>query len=423
MKILYISQYFPPEMGAPAARVSELSRHWIEAGHDVTVLTGFPNHPDGVVRPEYRRRFRRGVCREDWNGVKVVRTWLAPFPNRRPYERILNYSSFCFSAALTGSFLGRPDVVIATSPQLLVGLSGWWLARLKNVPFVLEVRDLWPESLAGAGVGGEKSQLYRALDRVARFLYRAAAHIVVVTPAFRDNLIQQRGLEASKISVVANGVETQMFAPQAPEASLRSGLNAEGKFVVSYIGTLGLAHGLEVLLEAAERMQRDRPEILFLVLGEGADRERILSIAKSKGLANLRFVPQQLREKIPAYIAASDVCAVMLKDSEIFQTVIPTKMLEFMSCGRPVILTARGQARAVLESAAAGISVDPENVDALCGAIVRLQQQPATAQQMGRNGRSYMVQNLSRRATGEEYLTVLGRLLAQGSETRIRTAA
>ena len=423
MKILYISQYFPPEMGAPAARVSELSRHWIEAGHDVTVLTGFPNHPDGVVRPEYRRRFRRGVCREDWNGVKVVRTWLAPFPNRRPYERILNYSSFCFSAALTGSFLVRPDVVIATSPQLLVGLSGWWLARLKNVPFVLEVRDLWPESLAGAGVGGEKSQLYRALDRVARFLYRAAAHIVVVTPAFRDNLIQQRGLAASKISVVANGVEAQMFAPQAPDACLRASLNAEGKFVVSYIGTLGLAHGLEVLLEAAERMQRDRPEILFLVLGEGADRERILSIAKSKGLANLRFVPQQLREKIPAYIAASDVCAVMLKDSEIFQTVIPTKMLEFMSCGRPVILTARGQARAVLESAAAGISVDPGNVAALCDAVVRLQQQPATAQQMGRNGRAYIVQNLSRRATGEEYLAVLGRLLAQGSGTRIRTAA
>lgn len=423
MKILYISQYFPPEMGAPAARVSELSRHWIEAGHDVTVLTGFPNHPDGVIRPEYRGRFRRGVCRENWNGVKVVRTWLAPFPNRKPYERILNYSSFCFSAALTGSFFGRPDVVIATSPQLLVGLSGWWIARLKNVPFVLEVRDLWPESLAGAGVGGEKSRLYRALDRVARFLYRAAAHIVVVTPAFRDNLVRQRGLADSKISVVMNGVETQMFAPEAPDVSLRASLNAEGKFVVSYIGTLGLAHGLEVLLDAAERLQRERSEILFLVLGEGADRERIVTMAKSKRLANLRFVSQQPREKIPAYIGASDTCVVMLKDSEIFQTVIPTKMLEFMSCGRPVILTARGQAQTVLESAAAGICVDPENVEALCGAIVRLQQQPATTQQMGRNGRSYIVQNLSRRATGEEYLAVLGRLLAQGSETSVRTAA
>src|SRR5215469_7299435 len=153
VKILYISQYFPPEMGAPAARVSELARHWVRAGHEVTVLTGFPNHPDGVVRPEYRKYFWRGVFREQIDGIKVVRSWLLPFPNRRPLERILNYSSFCASASLTGSFLARPDIVIATSPQLLVGLAGWWTAKLKSVPFVLEIRDLWPESLAAVGVG------------------------------------------------------------------------------------------------------------------------------------------------------------------------------------------------------------------------------------------------------------------------------
>src|SRR4051794_3135768 len=145
LKILYISQYFPPEMGAPAARVSELSRHWADAGHEVAVLTGFPNHPDGVLRPEYRKHFRRAVFREQADGVSVVRTWLLPFPNRKPYERVLNYSSFCASASLTGTFLERPDVIIATSPQLLVGLAGWWIAKLKRVPFVLEVRDLWPE--------------------------------------------------------------------------------------------------------------------------------------------------------------------------------------------------------------------------------------------------------------------------------------
>src|SRR5436309_5220217 len=152
LNILYISQYYPPEMGAPAARVSELSRHWVEAGHQVTVLTGFPNHPDGVLRPEYRKHFRRGVFREQVGGVNVVRTWLLPFPNRKPYERILNYSSFCASASLTGSFLDRPDVVIATSPQLLVGVAGSWIAELKRVPFVLEIRDLWAEWLAAVGV-------------------------------------------------------------------------------------------------------------------------------------------------------------------------------------------------------------------------------------------------------------------------------
>src|SRR5713226_3569420 len=177
-------------MGAPAARAAELSRHWARDGHDVTVLTGFPNHPTGIVPLEYRRRFRRLVARERMDGVSVVRTWLFPFPNRKAYERMLNYSSFCASAASTGLFLSRPDVVIATSPQLLVGLSGWWLARCKRVPFVFEVRDLWPESLTAVGVGSGNSLLHRSLAAIAGFLYRNCARVVVVTPAFKKYLIE-----------------------------------------------------------------------------------------------------------------------------------------------------------------------------------------------------------------------------------------
>ncbi|MFY9909215.1 MAG: glycosyltransferase, partial [Candidatus Sulfotelmatobacter sp.] len=165
MKILYISQYFPPEMGAPAARAAEMSRHWANAGHEVTVLTGFPNHPTGVVPNEYRKKFRRLVAREQVDEVNLIRTWLLPFPNRKAYERILNYISFAVSAALTGLALSRPDVVIATSPQLLVGLSGWWLAEWKRVPFVFEVRDLWPESLAAVGMGRADSSLHRMLGK------------------------------------------------------------------------------------------------------------------------------------------------------------------------------------------------------------------------------------------------------------------
>src|SRR5208282_336670 len=184
MKILYVSQYFPPEMGAPAARAAELSRHWARAGHDVTVLTGFPNHPTGVVPPAYRSRFRRLVFREKIDGVNLVRTWLLPFPNRKPYERILNYTSFCLSAASTGLFLSCPDGVIATSPPLVVALSGYWFARRKLVPFVVEVRDLWPESVHAVGMGRENSPLQRSLSNIAAFLYRRCDHIVVVTPAF-----------------------------------------------------------------------------------------------------------------------------------------------------------------------------------------------------------------------------------------------
>jgi colanic acid biosynthesis glycosyl transferase WcaI len=409
-------------MGAPAARVSELARHWVRAGHAVTVLTGFPNHPDGVVRPEYRQRFRRMICRETLDGVRVLRTWLLPFPNRKAYERMLNYSSFCVSAAIAGLFLDRPDVVIATSPQLLVGLSGWWAARVKGVPFVLEVRDLWPESLAAVGMGNADSWLHRGLGKIAGFLYRKAEHIVVVTPAFRERLVSHWQVPASKISVIQNGVETELFSPRNSDQVLRKQLNAEGKFLVSFIGTLGLAHGLNTVIEAAECLASAAPEVMFMLLGEGADRERIAALAHAKKLNNICLIPQQSRKKIPAYISASDVCLVLLKKSEVFETVIPTKMLEFMSCARPVILGVGGQAKQILERSRAGICVEPENPAALCDAILRLRQDRELCESLGRNGREYIANNLSRQRTAAEYLETL-RGLIDGSPVAEPAAA
>src|SRR5215470_7968975 len=211
MKILYVSQYFPPEMGAPAARVSELARHWVKSGHEVNVLTGFPNHPTGVVPVEYRAQMRRFVCREQIGGINVVRTWLFPLPNRKTHERILNYGSFCLSSCFTGTFMARPDVIIATSPQLLVGLTGWWLGLAKRAPFILEVRDLWPESISAVGVKGESSSLSRSLGRLANFLYRYSSHVVVVSPAFKEHLVRKWNVNPEKISVVENGVESDFF--------------------------------------------------------------------------------------------------------------------------------------------------------------------------------------------------------------------
>ena len=423
LKILYISQYYPPEMGAPAARVSELARHWTHTGHEVTVLTGFPNHPDGIVRPEYRSRFRRLISREIADGIKVVRTWLLPFPNRKAYERMLNYSSFCVSAAFTASFLDRPDVVIATSPQLLVGLSGWWASRVKGVPFVLEVRDLWPESLTAVGMGNANSVLHRSLSKIAGFLYRKAEHVVVVTPAFRERLISHWEVPAAKISVIQNGVETELFSPRNRDPELIKQLNADGRFVVSFIGTLGLAHCLDTVLAAAERLQAAAPDVMFMLLGEGADRERIAALAQARSLKNICFVPQQPREKIPAYISASDACLVVLKKSDVFETVIPTKMLEFMSCARPVILGVAGQAKQLLDRSRGGICVEPENAAALCDAIVRLKRDPKFCETLGRNGRDYIVQNLSRQRTAVEYLETLHRLLDENVAAATAAAA
>jgi len=409
-------------MGAPGARVAELSRHWVQAGHQVTVLTGFPNHPTGVVPPEYRGKLRRLVMRENSKGVNVVRSWLLPFPNRKAYERMLNYSSFCLSAAGTGLFLSRPDVVIATSPQLLVGLSGWWLARAKRAPFVFEVRDLWPESLVAVGMGGPNSFLHHGLGKIAGFLYRRCERVVVVTAAFKDHLITNWQMPPDKISIVENGVETDLFSPGCADQVLRKELGAEGKFVVCYIGTMGMAHGLETMVEAAAELRDSAPHVLFLLVGEGAEKERIIALARTRGLTNLRFVDQQPREKIPAYIRSSDACVVLLKKTELFKTVIPTKMLEFMSCARPVILGVDGQARKILEEAQAGLFIEPENTAALVQAITRLAGDPSLRESFGGNGLRHILQHFSRQQTADDYIAVLQSMVGEQRPRRSTVA-
>jgi glycosyltransferase involved in cell wall biosynthesis len=396
-------------MGAPAARAAELARYWADDGHDVSVLTGFPNHPTGVVPAEWRGRFRRMAYHERVGGVDVFRTWLWPLPNRKAHERMRNYASFCLSAAVRGLTIPRPDVIIATSPQLLVGLSGWYMAFAKRIPFVFEVRDLWPESLTAVGLGSEKSLLHRFLSATAKFLYRRSDHIVVVTPAFKGHLIQHYGIAEEKISVVENGVETGIFAPSTPAANgaVRRALGADGKFLVCYVGTLGMAHGLGTLLDAAEKLKSQNPAVMLLLVGEGAERERIQAIAQSRGLANVRFMGEQPREKIPSLISASDACLVLLKKAEIFKTVIPTKMLEFMSCARPVIVGVDGLAREMVESAGAGIVIEPENSVALVRAITELASDRELGKAFGEKGRNYVLRRFTRYQTAQSYIHIL----------------
>ena len=411
MKILYLSQYFPPEMGAPAARAAELSAHWARMSHDVTILTGFPNHPTGVIPPEWRSRFRQLRYSEIINGVRVERTWLWPLPNRKAHERALNYASFCLSAAISGLDLPKPDVVIATSPQLLVALAGWWLAQWKRVPFVFEVRDLWPESLAAVGAGGEDSVLHRTLAAVADFLYRRADRIVVVAPAFKDHLIQRWRVPAEKIAIVENGVETDLFRPDPGAAEVRTELKLEGRFLISYIGTMGMAHGLDTLISTAEQLQQTLPNATFLLIGEGTEKQRIVDLAAARRVTNIQFLDQQPRERIPAYVSASDVCLVLLKRADLFKTVIPTKLLEYMACARTVIVAVDGQSRQIVEAARAGVYVPPEDSQALAQAIQALAQNPEQRMQMGASGRQYIVEKFSRAQTAQNYISVLTQLL------------
>jgi glycosyltransferase involved in cell wall biosynthesis len=405
VKILYISQYYKPEMGAPAARVSELSAHWSQMGHQVTVLTGFPNHPTGVIHKEYVKKFRYLLWKEREEEITIVRTWLLPLPNRKPLERIFNYSSFFVSSSILGTFLSHHDVIIATVPQLLVGLTGKWLSTIKNIPFVLEVRDLWPDSISASDVQDEKSLVISSIKMLASYLYKACDHLSVVTPAFQEELITKYHVNPNKITIAQNGVETDLFLPGQDGETVKKSLGLSNRFVVSYIGTIGAAHGLNLILEAAYKIHQIHPDISFLFIGEGAEKEKLIS--KATALTNVHFIPEQPRSAIPGLMRASDIGIVLLKKRKVFKTVIPTKMLEYMSCGCPLILGVDGQARHILDAANSGIFVEPENCEALVNGISLLYRDANLRSTFGKNGRKYIVDNLSRRKLAEEYLQIL----------------
>ena len=345
MRILFIAQYFPPEMGALASRISELAEVWAAEGAQVTVLTGFPNYPSGVVPEEYKDKLRRLLYKEEINGYQVVRTWLTTLSNDRAGARVLGYLSFFLSSLLTGLFLAKPDVIIASSPPLTVGLSGWLISKIRRIPFVFEIRDLWPESITASGVSSGDSALIRTLAGMAKFLYKNSGQFVVVSPAFKEVLQDRHQVPAERIKVIPNGVKTDLFSePRDPEQA-RKELGLENKLTVSYIGNFGWAQGLQTVLEAAKILRASTHDLRFLFVGGGADEDKLKAFAAEADLECVQFIPPQPKERIPRYIQASDICLVPLRDEPVFETAIPSKMLEFMAGSRPVILAVRGQAR------------------------------------------------------------------------------
>ena len=395
LRILYVSQRFAPEMGAPSVRVFQLASHWARMGHDVTVLTAFPNHPTGRLRPGYRSRYWRFQTRERIDGVRVVRTWHVLRPNSGKLDRLVAFASFTASAAAASMTMRPFDIVIGTTPQILAPVAAWWRTRLPRRPFVLEVRDLWPESVVASGLGGEESPSVRAMHRLARFLYRRADHIVAVTAGIRDYLVERRSVQADRIDVVPAAVDVAAFRPMPPPPGLRERLGTEGRFVVAYVGTLGAAHGLDLVLEAATILKQRDPEVLFLMVGEGAERRRFAARVRDLALPNVRIVPPQPLDAIPGILASSDVGLALLKDDPLFRTVVPTKFYEYMAAGRAIICTVPGEAGTLIEAAGAGVAVPPEDPSALVDAVLSLKTDTARRRAMGTRGRSYVEQHAS----------------------------
>lgn len=397
MRILALSHYYPPEVNAPASRLSEHARVWRDAGHEVTVVTCAPNHPAGTLYPGYRNRLWQ---EETIDGVRVIRVWTWLAPNEGFARRIANYVSYMLSVFVWMWRFPTADVVMSTSPQFFCGLSGWLLKRRRRA-WVLEIRDLWPESIVTVGAM-KRGAAIRLLEAIEAFAYRHADLVVSVTEGFVPHIRARR--PKGPIAVIKNGVDLSHFtADPAAADAFRAEHGLTGKFVASYIGTHGMAHGLDTVIAAAERLRR-RDDIAILMVGGGAERERLRAIRDERGLTNLVMIGQMPKAAMPAIWGASDAALVLLKRVDTFKTVIPSKMFEAMALGVPMVLGVEGEAKALMDQGGAGIAITPEDDVELAAAIEKLADDRALGQRIGASAQTYVRANFDRETLARDYL-------------------
>lgn len=409
MRILFLSDNFPPEVNAPASRTYEHAKRWVAHGAEVTVITCAPNFPKGNLHPGYRNRWRSV---EMIDGIRVVRVKSFITGNEGFLLRIVDYVSYMLSAFFFGLFEKRPDVVVGTSPQFFAAVGAWMLSVAKRRPFVFELRDLWPASIVT--VGAMKPGLsIRLLERLELFLYRRAKAIISVTSSFVDDL-ERRGIDRSKISVVRNGVDLERFRPRPYSASVAHRLGVEGKFVVAYLGTHGMAHALGNVVNAAALI-RDRDDIVFLLVGDGAEKAKIVDYARSLGLKNVMFYDSMPKSEMPDLWSIADVALVHLKDDPVFSTVIPSKIFEAFGMARPILIAQpKGEAVDIVVEAGAGEWVEPEDPEQLARKIASLSENPRKLAKYAEHARKAAANN-SRDELAARMLKALTGLVADPS--------
>jgi len=409
MRILYLSQYFPPEVGATQTRAYEMAAGLIRAGHSVTMLTEVPNHPEGIIRPNYQGRF---WSREAWDGIDVIRVWVKTSPVKTMGTRLAFYLTYMVNAALAGLILARGtyDVLYATSPPLFVGGTALALSRLRSLPMVFEVRDLWPDSAVELGELSNR-RFIRWATRLEERCYRRAERVVVVTQGIRRRLLE-RGIPSEKLALIPNGANTDLFRPQ-PEAGrqVRRELGLDHTFVAIYAGIHGIAQGLGTVLEAAGQLE-DRRDIHVLFVGDGPRKADLAAQKERMGLTNVTMLDAMPRRAMPAYLSAADVALVPLRDLDLFEDALPSKIFHAWACERPIVLSMKGEARRVLRDADAGVFVPPESPLALADAIVDLSRDPERCRAYGRRGRRFVEQHYSRQAQARQLNALLTSVVA-----------
>lgn len=401
MNILFLCHYFPPEVNAPATRTYEHCKRWVASGHNVTVVTCAPNCPDGIVYEGYKNRYTRELV----DGINVVRVWTFMAPNKGFIKRIVNYLTYMTSAVMYSATKRSVDVVIATSPQFFCGWAGVLLKWLRKWPFILEIRDIWPESIVTVGAM-KKSRVITMLEYLEKKMYRVADHIVAVGEGYRQNIVG-KGIAPQKISVVLNGVDIERFALVKNTTEIKRKYGGNDKFVCSYIGTVGMAHGLEVMLSAAKLNKLSgNDDVVYWVVGDGAQREELESKSIADGLDNVVFTGRLPKDEMPCVIAASDCCLVHLRGSELFSTVIPSKIFEFMAMNVPIVMAVKGEAQHIVTQASAGVVMDPDDPNSLIRCIGQIRMRMSEYC----NSRNYVATHFNRDKLANDMLQIIEKI-------------
>lgn len=351
MKILFLTDNFPPEVNAPATRTFEHCREWVKSGNDVTVITCFPNYPTGKVYPGYKNSLYK---KETIDGIKVVRVWSYMAANKGFAKRIMDFVSFSVTSFIAGLFQ-QCDLIVATSPQFFTALSGRTLHFFKNKPWIMEVRDLWPDSIKAVGAMKENAIL-KYFSKEEKWCYSSADKIVVVTNSFKREIIN-KGIPSEKIHVIKNGANTELFKPRKKSPELLKKYGLDGKRVLGYVGTLGMAHKIDFLIDCI----KDLEDYVLMILGNGAERDNLKSKIESENIKNVILIDSVSKDRVADFVALQDAALVNLRHSPLFKTVIPSKIFETASMRIPILLGVDGEAREMIEEFGAGLYYEPEN--------------------------------------------------------------
>lgn len=409
MQILFLSDNFPPEVNAPASRTYEHCRAWAAAGHKITVITCAPNFPTGKVFAGYRNKLWQ---RSDMDGIDIIRVWSFVTANEGFAKRILDYVSFMVSAFIAGLFVRRPDIIVGTSPQFFTVVATYLLGAVKRRPWVFELRDIWPESIKAVGAMKDSFAI-RFLERLEMHLYRNADRIVAVTQSFRKTLIA-RGIAADKIEVVTNGVDLSFYSPRQKDQELCLQHNLSGQFVVGYLGTHGMAHALETLIDAASVIQNDPAgkHIRFLFIGNGARKAFLIEKAIEQGLGNVLFLDTVEKQHVASHWSILDASIVHLRKTPLFETVIPSKIFEAMGMGMPILMGVAGEAGGIVAQGQVGLAFEAENAEDLAKAILKLSNDPALCESYRENALQFAKQ-YDRGYLAEQMLSILKEIVCQ----------